>query len=133
MHSTSSAASQAPSSAYLSSVSMAHSLIKSSDTDSLLFGNTQRQDPMGDGSRSNLRLDSKGKGRAITPVNGDILALDLGSAEEGTAAQNGDAFMQMELVEQQVGSFRGSCLWMNPLTTASFYLGHLHPVKNNSY
>ncbi|CAL1695196.1 unnamed protein product [Somion occarium] len=82
MHSTSSAASQAPS-------------------NSLLFGNTQRQDPMGDGSRSNLRLDSKGKGRAITPVNGDILALDLGSAEEGTAAQNGDAFMQMELVEQQ--------------------------------
>lgn len=66
--------------------------------DSLLFA--QRQDPMGDGSRPSSRLDMKGKGRA-TPNNGDILALDLGSAEEGTAA-NGDAFMQMQLVEQQV-------------------------------
>jgi len=66
-------------------------------SNSLLFA--QRQDPMGDGSRPSSRLDTKGKGRA-TPNNGDILALDLGSAEEGTAA-NGDAFMQMQLVEQQ--------------------------------
>ena len=59
---------------------------------------------MGDGSSfGNSRFDSKGKGRA-TPQNGDILALDLGAAEEGTAAQNGDAFMQMQLVEQQVCS-----------------------------
>ncbi|THG97723.1 hypothetical protein EW026_g4324 [Hermanssonia centrifuga] len=82
MHSTAAAASQAPSS-------------------SLLFGNTQRQDPMGDGSLLAPRFDPKGKSRASTPSNGDILALDLGSAEEGTAAQNGGAFMQMELVEQQ--------------------------------
>ncbi|KAI0801022.1 t-SNARE [Fomes fomentarius] len=82
MHSTSAAAGQAP-------------------TSSLLYGNTQRHDPMGDGSTfGTSRLDTKGKGRA-TPQNGDILALDLGSAEEGTAAHNGDAFMQMQLVEQQ--------------------------------
>ena len=55
---------------------------------------------MGDGSRT--RFDTKGKSRAPTPSNGDILALDLGSAEEGTASHNGDAFMQMQLVEQQV-------------------------------
>jgi len=84
MHSTSSAASQAPS-------------------NSVLFGNTARQDPMGDGSVPSLRFDSKGKGRATPQRNGDILALDLGSAEEGTVAHNGngDAFMQMQLVEQQ--------------------------------
>ncbi|KAF7799282.1 hypothetical protein EIP86_010514 [Pleurotus ostreatoroseus] len=83
MHSTSAAATQAPS-------------------NSLLFGG-QRPDPMGDGSRlAAPRFDPKGKSRASTPSNGDILALDLGSAEEGTASQNGgDAFMQMQLVEQQ--------------------------------
>jgi hypothetical protein len=46
------------------------------------------------------RLNSKGKGRA--PQNGDILALNLDSAEEGTASENGGAFQQMQLVEQQV-------------------------------
>jgi len=57
-----------------------------------------RPDPMGDGSPS--RYDSKGKGRA--PQNGDVLALDLDSAEEGLAgSQNGGAFQQMQLVEQQ--------------------------------
>ncbi|KAH8102569.1 t-SNARE [Cristinia sonorae] len=80
MHSTSAATSQAP-------------------QNSLLFAHTQRQDPMGDGSK--LRFDSKGKSRAVTPNNGDILAMDLTSAEEGTASHNGDAFMQMQLVEQQ--------------------------------
>lgn len=54
---------------------------------------------MGDGSSIPTRFDSKGKGRAHQ--NGDILALDLGAAEEG-AYQGGDAFMQMQLVEQQV-------------------------------
>jgi syntaxin 5 len=54
---------------------------------------------MGDGSSG--RFNSKGKGPAAQ--NGDILALDLGSAEEGSTAQNGGgAFMQMQLVEQQV-------------------------------
>lgn len=82
MHSTSAAANQAP-------------------PNSLLYGNAQRHDPMGDGSGfGQSRPDTKGKGRA-TPQNGDILALDLHSAEEGTGAQNGDAFMQMQLVEQQ--------------------------------
>jgi syntaxin 5 len=54
---------------------------------------------MGDGSAS--RLDSKGK-RPDRRGNGDMLALDLTSAEEGTASGNGSAFMQMQLVEQQV-------------------------------
>ncbi|KAJ8522029.1 hypothetical protein ONZ45_g1394 [Pleurotus djamor] len=78
MYSATSAASQAPS-------------------NSVLF--QQRSDPMGDGSLS--RLDSKGKGRAVS--NGDVLALDLGSAEEGAGGgrHNDGAFMQMELVEQQ--------------------------------
>lgn len=58
---------------------------------------------MGDGTvMSSSRFDPKGKGRATPQPNGDILALDLGAAEEGTAASNGDAFMQMQLVEQQV-------------------------------
>lgn len=40
--------------------------------------------------------------RSRTPQNGDILALDLVTAEAGTATeQNGGAFMQMQLVEQQ--------------------------------
>ena len=60
---------------------------------------------MGDGSALGVpRFDPKGKSRAATPSNGDILALDLGAAEEGTAAHNGDAFMQMQLVEQQVSA-----------------------------
>jgi syntaxin 5 len=62
--------------------------------DSLLY--SSRSDPMGDGSPS--RFDSKGKGRA--QQNGDVLALDLGSAEEGLGSQG--AFMQMQMVEQQV-------------------------------
>jgi syntaxin 5 len=57
---------------------------------------------MGDGSLQAPRFDPKGKSRASTPANGDILALDLGAAEEGAANSNGDAFMQMQLVEQQV-------------------------------
>jgi len=62
---------------------------------------------MGDGS-SNPH-DLKGKGRP--PQNGDVLALDLDSAEEGGRSQNG-GFMQMQLIEQQVcktlsGIFKG--------------------------
>lgn len=54
---------------------------------------------MGDGSGE--RLNSKGKGRA--PQNGgDVLAMDLDSAEGGLAGNGGGAFMQMQLVEQQV-------------------------------
>lgn len=53
---------------------------------------------MGDGS--SFAPDTKGKGRA--PQNGDLLALDLGQAEEGNAGHNGDAFMQMQVMEQQV-------------------------------
>ena len=65
---------------------------------------------MGDGSALGVpRFDPKGKSRASTPSNGDILALDLGAAEEGTAAHNGDAFMQMQLVEQQVSARYSRC------------------------
>lgn len=77
MYSAASAANQAPS-------------------NSVLF-NQRQQDPMGDGSPS--RKFDKGKGRAHQ--NGDVLALDLGSAEEGVSTQNGGAFMQMQLIEQQ--------------------------------
>ena len=58
---------------------------------------------MGEGGAAGApRSPAKGKGRAAT--NGDILAMDLVSAEEGTAADGGGggAFMQMQLVEQQV-------------------------------
>ncbi|KAJ7675377.1 t-SNARE [Mycena rosella] len=65
-----------------------------SASSSMLYNS--RPDPMGDGSPS--RFDPKGKGRA--PQNGDVLALDLDSAEEGIGSQNG-AFQQMQLVEQQ--------------------------------
>ncbi|KZT30734.1 integral membrane protein sed5 [Neolentinus lepideus HHB14362 ss-1] len=66
-------------------------------SNSLLFGNRQ-QDPMGDGSLG--RSTTKGKGRAHP--NGDLLALDLDAAEAGVGGQNdGGAFMQMQLVEQQ--------------------------------
>lgn len=82
---------------------------------------------MGDGSRLSTRFDSKGKGRA-SPVNGDILALDLGSAEEGTA-QNGDAFMQMQLVEQQV---RGGLLEYH-IPSLIPLVGFLHPIPLDSY
>jgi syntaxin 5 len=51
---------------------------------------------MGDGSRPN----SKGKGRAFQ--NEDVLALDLDSAEEGSTKHGGNAFMQMQQIEQQV-------------------------------
>lgn len=53
---------------------------------------------MGDGSSG--RLDTKGKGRA-TPSDG-VLALDLEHAEGGVPNGGGNAFQQMELVEQQV-------------------------------
>ncbi|KAI6153768.1 t-SNARE [Pisolithus tinctorius] len=76
MHSTAAAAHQAPQNSVL------------------LNG---RFDPMGDGSGN--RPSSKGKGRA--PQTGDVLAMDLDSAEGGLAANGGGAFMQMQLVEQQ--------------------------------
>ncbi|THH06351.1 hypothetical protein EW145_g4150 [Phellinidium pouzarii] len=65
-------------------------------TNSLLFGGQRNGDPMGDGSDS--RPDTKGKGRARP--NGDVLALDLMSAEEGYGNGNGP-YAQMQLVDQQ--------------------------------
>jgi hypothetical protein len=54
---------------------------------------------MGDGTAS--RFDPKGKGRS-TPKN-DELSLDLNAVEGGSANGHADgAFMQMQLVEQQV-------------------------------
>lgn len=66
--------------------------------DSLLFNQRDGPEVAGDGSL--LRYDKKGKGRA--QHNEDILAMDLISAEEGVPNQNGGAFMQMQLMEQQV-------------------------------
>jgi syntaxin 5 len=63
---------------------------------------------MGDGSPT--RSESKGKGRARS--NGDLLALDLDRAEEGLGGQNGGAFMQMQLMEQQVRFITLSSLYM---------------------
>lgn len=65
----------------------------------LVLYNTQRLDPMGDGSGN--PYDQKGKGRANQ--NGDVLALDLDSAEEGTS-RTPNGFMQMQLVEQQASN-----------------------------
>ena len=76
---------------------------------------------MGDGSST--RYDSKGKGKA-TP-NGDMLALDLEHVEDGGGGQNGGAFMQMQLVEQQVISSIQSSL--SPLILC-MSPGQLHPV-----
>ena len=65
---------------------------------------------MRDGSRSQSPSGSdKGKSRA-QHQNGDLLALDLGSAEEGTGLYNGGAFQQMQLVEQQVRCTPCLCL-----------------------
>lgn len=96
--------------------------------DSLLFGNTPRQDPMGDGTAASPRFDSKGKGRATPRPDNDILALDLGAAEEGVGG-NGDAFMQMQLVEQQV---RGSFTSSTGSLTKYVMSGQLHPITVNS-
>ena len=83
---------------------------------------------MGDGSVLKVpRFDPKGKSRAATPTNGDILALDLGAAEEGAASPNGDAFMQMQLVEQQV---RVDHVW-GSVWVVNMHIGFVHPVSVN--
>lgn len=83
---------------------------------------------MGDGSRLAPRFDPKGKSRASTPANGDILALDLDAAEEGTGDQGSDAFMQMQLVEQQVSSASSY-----HRRDAEFPVGYIYPVALYSY
>jgi len=71
-------------------------------SNSLLFPG--RRQPDGDSSGSPYRpssraSNSKGKGRAADP---DVLALDMGSAEEGMGnGQANGGLMQMQLVEQQ--------------------------------
>ena len=77
----------------------------------------QRGDPMGDGSLN--PYDQKGKGRA--PQNGDLLSLDLNSAEEGGGGSSG--FMQMQMVEQQVNS--SECRQRATLTTV---IGFIYPA-----
>ncbi|GJJ13495.1 hypothetical protein Clacol_007749 [Clathrus columnatus] len=57
-------------------------------TNSLLYA-SQRPDSQ----------NAKGKGRAVQ--DGDILALDIGHAEEGIGGTRSDGYMQMELMEQQ--------------------------------
>ena len=97
MHTTSTAATQAlPSKSLLWLLPDLWSQLLPED--SLLFNQRDGSEAAGDGSL--LRYDKKGKGRA--QHNEDILAMDLISAEEGAPNQNGGAFMQMQLVEQQV-------------------------------
>lgn len=93
MYTASSAANQPPSSMCPFSL---HSLNADSSA-SVLYRGTP--DPMGDGSPIKA-FDPKGKSRASQ--NNDVLALDLDAAEEGVGSSNGGAFMQMQLVEQQV-------------------------------
>ncbi|KAF5368465.1 hypothetical protein D9758_002310 [Tetrapyrgos nigripes] len=77
-------------------MSTTSSAVQQPPSNSILFN--PRGDPMGDGSPS--RFDSKGKRPAYE--NGDVLALNLESAEEGAQQhQNGNGFMQMQLMEQQ--------------------------------
>ncbi|TFK77298.1 t-SNARE [Pluteus cervinus] len=99
MYSTASAASQAPSK-------------------SLLY-NSQRKDMMGDGSTQ--RYDAKGKGRDLQ--NGDVLALDLNSAEEG-APQDG-AFAQMQMVEQQDSYIQSRTTAIESIETTIAELGQI--------
>jgi len=75
---------------------------------------------MGDGSPS--RFDSKGKKPAYQ--NGDVLALNLESAEEGASShQNGGGFMQMQLMEQQVRiTWLEITLYSNPRRITIFNL-----------
>jgi hypothetical protein len=57
---------------------------------------------MGDGSRSQTpNKFEKGKSRT-GHQDGEMLALDIVSAEEGAGVYSGGAFQQMQLVEQQV-------------------------------
>ena len=90
-------------------------------SDSVLLNG--RYDPMGDGSS---RPSSKGKGRASQ--NGDVLAMDLDSAEGGLAQNGGAAYMQMQLVEQQVRSiFTYLCIHL-PVTRTRIS----NPVRRRS-
>ena len=88
----------------------------------VLYNPQQRSDPMGDGSLN--PYDQKGKGRA--PQNGDVLSLDLDSAEGGGGGQSSNAFMQMQLVEQQVLICTGLELRKTSLTP---FLGFIYPTK----
>lgn len=97
MHATSTAATQAPPSE-LSHRPFVEIGAQQLPKDSLLFNQRDGSEFAGEGSL--LRHDKKGKGRA--QHNGDILAMDLITAEEGVNNQNGGAFMQMQLMEQQV-------------------------------
>jgi syntaxin 5 len=98
MYSTAAAASQAPPSSSIfqslqDKANLAHKFDYFS-SDSLLLGSQSSAN----GNGNPYKPDVKGKGRA---QDSDVLALDIGAAEEGTA-QNGGQFMQMQLVEQQV-------------------------------
>jgi syntaxin 5 len=100
MHSAASGANQAPSS-QLRQRNIVPPADQPSPSGSLLMAGGRRQpEPNGNGFGAPSFPDPKGKSRS--PQNGDILAMDLVTAEEGTAQENGGgAFMQMQLVEQQ--------------------------------
>lgn len=88
-------------------------------TDSSLFA-PRSDSPAG----STYRPDHKGKGRA---QDGDLLELDMVTAEAGMA--NGGGYQQMQLVEQQVILY-SSCLVHSFSYIA--YLGRLYPNALNS-
>lgn len=72
----------------------------------------------------------KGKSRA---VDSDLLALDMGAAEEGKGGGAADGgFMQMQLVEQQVGG-----LALRQLDEAEPHVigdaGYIHTISGNCH
>jgi hypothetical protein len=77
---------------------------------------------MGDGAGNPF---DKGKGRAHQ--NGDVLALDLSSAEEGAGSRTSNGFMQMQLIEQQVPNL----LYRTPLTTILIFFNFRIHISNN--
>lgn len=122
MYNATSAATQPPSSRHPFSPRLENAHIF---PDSVLY-NSSRNDPMGDGTANSF--DFKGKGRA-TPKN-DELSLDLNAVEGGSANGHGDgAFMQMQLVEQQV------CFSPRDVSVLTVFLatGYIHSTTLDRY
>jgi syntaxin 5 len=99
MSSTAAAATQSPTSKAAPFLSQApdaprRHLPQSPSSESLLFAQSRPD------SRTDVK--GKGKGRATLLPDGELLAVDLASAEEGLGMSNGNGYQQMQLVEQQV-------------------------------
>lgn len=78
-------------------------------------------------SRPDSRSDVKGKGRALP--DGELLAVDLNSAEAGMANGDGNPFQQMQLVEQQV-RLRLSCVMLMIGLTYFFGVSYRTTISN---